>query len=425
MPTLKVKRAAAKVKRAAAALLVVLAAQTLSAAADWPQWRGPKRDGAAPSFKPPKQWPEKLSLKWTVPVGFGASSPIIAGKRVFLFTNQGQGEVVTALNLSDGKQLWRDTYAVSYVAQEYEKELSKGPKSTPVFHDGRLFTVGVSGIISAYDAATGKLRWRTAPKGGMKEAYPVFGMANSPLVTGDLLIAPVGGNAQSKLTAFDAATGAVRWQWGADNLHPELGLGYSSPVLAEVGGTRQLLFWTGRDLVGLAPDSGRLLWKFPFKSQWDNVLTPIYHDGMVILSGNPMGTVAVRVGKKGDAWKAEQAWQQEAVFTYMNTPVVAGNLLFGLSAKNKGQYFCLDLTTGKTLWLTEGREAENASFLSAADQIFILTNEAKLIVARNTGKGFESIHRYQVATSPTWAHPVFFDDRILVKDESNLSLWSL
>ena len=413
------------IKRAAAALLIVLGTGPLSPAADWPQWRGPRRDGAASSFKPPKQWPEKLSLKWKVPVGYGAASPVMAGKRIYLFTNQGQGEVVSAVNLSDGRQVWQDSYPVSYVAQEYEKDLSKGPKSTPVFHDGRLFTVGVSGIISAYDAATGRLRWRTAPKGGMKEAYPVFGMANSPLVVGDLLIAPVGGNAQSKLTAFDAATGAVRWQWGADNLHPELGLGYSSPVLAEVGGTRQLLFWTGRDLVGLVPESGKLLWKFPFKSQWDNVLTPIFHHGVVILSGNPMGTVAVRVNRQGGDWRPEQIWQQEQVFTYMNTPVASGNLLFGLSAKNKGQYFCLDLDTGKTLWLTEGREAENASFLSADDQIFILTNEAKLIVARNSGKGFESIRRYQVATSPTWAHPIFFDGQILVKDESNLSLWSL
>jgi outer membrane protein assembly factor BamB len=259
----------------------------------------------------------------------------------------------------------------------------------------------------------------------MKEAYPVFGMAISPLVAGNLLIAPVGGNMRSKLTAFDTRSGEVRWEWGAENLHPELGLGYSSPILAEVGGARQIVFWSGRDLIGLAPETGKALWTFPFKSQWDSVVTPVFHDGMVILSGNPMGTVAVRINRQGAAWLPQQVWQQQEVFTYMNTPVAAKNLLFGLSVKNKGQFFCLDLGTGKTLWLSEGREGENASFLNAGESIFILTNDANLTVVRNSGKAFETIRRYQVADSATWAHPIVFDNQILVKDEATLALWSL
>ncbi|HEX5706962.1 MAG TPA: PQQ-binding-like beta-propeller repeat protein [Pyrinomonadaceae bacterium] len=406
-------------------LLVVSMSPAVSLGGEWPQWRGPKRDGAAATFRQPKQWPEKLKLKWRVNVGFGAASPVMSGQRVYLFTNQGQGEVVTALGLGDGRQLWQDKYAVTYERQEMEKDLSKGPKSTPVLHDGSLYTVGVSGIISAYDAATGKLRWRKEPKGGMKEAYPVFGMAISPLVANGLLIAPVGGNRQSKLTAFDTKSGEVRWQWGAENLHPELGLGFSSPILAEVAGTRQIVFWTGRDLVGLAPETGKALWTFPFRSQWDSVVTPVFHDGMVIVSGNPMGTVAVRINKQGGGFNAQQVWQQEEVFTYMNTPVATKNLLFGLSVKKKGQFFCLDLASGKTLWLTDGREAENASFLSAGESILILTNDANLTVVKNSGNAFESIRRYQVADSATWAHPIVFDDQILVKDEATLALWSL
>jgi len=407
-----------------AALMLAAAARPVSAD-DWTQWRGPKRDGVASSFRPPKHWPKNLKLKWKVDVGFGAASPVMAGNRVYLFTNRGAGEVVTALNLSDGKQVWQDSYPVSYERQEMEKDLSKGPKSTPVFDRGRLFTVGVSGIISSYDAATGKLRWRKTPQGGMKEAYPVFGMAISPLVVNELLIAPVGGSVRSKLTAFDAGSGEVKWQWGAENLHPDLGLGYSSPILAEVGGAQHLVFWTGRDLVGLAPQSGSTLWRFPFKSEWDSVVTPVFHNQLVIVSGNPSGTVAVKINKRGDAWLPEQVWQQAEVFTYMNTPVANGNLLFGLSVKKKGQYFCLDLNDGKTLWLTEGREGDNASFISAGDSVFILTSDAKLIVARSSGKEFQTLRSYQVATSPTWAHPIIFGNQILVKDDSTLALWSL
>jgi outer membrane protein assembly factor BamB len=413
-------------RRAAAALLITVSTQAASVAQDWPQWRGPRRDGAAAAFKSPKQWPEKLTLKWRVPVGYGAASPVLAGGRIYLLANDGKRETVTALALADGKQLWQDGYPVTdYVPNVYEKELSKGPKATPAYHAGGLYTVGVTGVISAYDAATGRLRWRRESKGGEKVSYPVFGMANSPLVAGDLLIAPVGGNAQSKLTAFDVKTGAVRWQWGAENLHPELGLGYSSPVLAEIGGAPQILFWSGRDLVGLAPETGKVLWQFPFRSQWDPVVTPVVHKGMVILSGNPMGTVAVRVGQHGGAWRAEQAWEQKDVFNYMNSPVVAGNLLFGMSARNKGQYYCLDASDGRKLWATEGREGENAAILAAGDSLLILTIDAKLIVARSTGAGFESVRRYEVASSPTWSHPVAFGDRLLIKDESNLTLWAL
>lgn len=416
-------------KRAAAALLVGVSASAAAATADaqdWPQWRGPRRDGTAAAFRTPKRWPEKLTLKWRVPVGHGAASPVTAGNRIYLLANDGKRETISALSLSDGKQLWQDGYPVTnYVPQQIERELSKGPKATPVYHRGGLYTVGVTGTISAYDAETGRLRWRREPKGGMKEAYPVFGMAISPLVAGDLLVAPVGGSTHSKLTAFDVATGAVRWEWGAANLHPELGLGYSSPVLAEIGGARQILFWSGRDLIGLAPESGRVLWQFPFRSQWDPVVTPVVHGGTVILSGNPMGTVAVRVREQSGAWRAEQAWEQKELFSYMTTPVVAGNLLFGMSAKNKGQYFCLDAADGRKLWATEGREGENASILSAGNSLLILTNDAKLIVARNTPAGFESVRRYEVASSPTWSHPVLFGNQILIKDEANLSLWAL
>lgn len=410
--------------RAAALASLIAAAQTLCAAKDWPQWRGPNRDGAS-SFKSPARWPEALRLKWKVEVGYGDASPVVAGRRAYLFTSRDGHEVVSALSLDDGRQVWRDSYPYRYTPEEIEKEHAKGPKATPVLAGGRLYTVGVTGVVSAYDAAGGKLLWRKEPKGGVKEAYPIFGMAVSPLVVEGLLVAPVGAGRQMKLTAFDARTGDVRWQWGNDNLHPDLGMGYSSPIVAEVGGRRQLIFWTGRDLVGLVPESGRALWSFPFKTEWDSVVTPVFHEGTVILSGNPQGTVAVRINRRGDAWAPEQVWRQEEVFSYMTTPVAAGSLLYGLSVKKKGQFYCLDLATGRTLWVTEGREAENAAFLSAGQYLFVLTDDAKLIVARGSRKSFEPVRRYQVADSPTWAHPVLLDRRILVKDAASLALWEI
>jgi outer membrane protein assembly factor BamB len=145
----------------------------------------------------------------------------------------------------------------------------------------------------------------------------------------------------------------------------------------------------------------------------------------LIFSGLDKGTMAIKVIHREGKWTTEQVWQNPQVSMYMNSPVVNGDYLFGLSHKRKGQFFCLDARTGKTLWTSEGREGENAAMLSAGDVLFLLTNDAELIVAKNDSSRFEPIKRYTIAQSPTWAHPVIVGNRILIKDASTLALWSL
>jgi len=398
--------------------MVFLATQA-SLAQDWPQWRGPNRDGAV-AFSPPKAWPDNLKPLWKVTVGAGHASPVVAGGKIFLLSRQGEQEVVSCFELNTGKQLWRDSYPVAYTMHPAATGHGKGPKSTPVVQNGKLYTLGITEVLSCYDTATGKLNWRKDFSKQFKLTSPDFGTAMSPVVDRGLLVVHVGGPNQGALTAFNAETGEVKWSWTGD------GPAYASPIIVELGGARQVVTQTQQNIVGISADNGTLLWKIPFTTEYvQNIVTPLLYKQTLILSGINKGVFAVKVVKRGNEWATEQVWQNKEVSMYMNSPILHGDLVFGMSHRNKGQYFCLDAATGKTLWTSEGRQGENAAMLMAGEVMFLLNNDANLIVARATGKGPEPIKVYHVAESPTWAHPVVVGNRILIKDAATLALWGL
>ena len=389
-------------------------------AQDWPQWRGPNRDGVVSSFTTPKVWPDKLKTIWKVPVGIGHSSPIVVGRRVYLHSRQDESEVVACFDLDTGKQLWRDSYPAPYTMNPAAASHGKGPKSTPVLHEGKLYTLGIAGVLSCYDAATGKLRWRREFSKTTKVTSPLYGTAMSPIVDRGLVIAHVGGHDSGVLTAFDANTGEPRWSWSGD------GPAYASPIVAEFGGVRFIVTQTQKYIVGLTASGGVQLWEIPFETEYvQNIVTPVLYKQMLILSGLDKGVFAVNVVVRRSKWVVEQLWQNPDLSMYMNSPVLSGDYLYGLSHKRKGQFFCLDARTGQTLWTTNGREGDNAAMVVAGEIIFSLTDGAELIVARNDPKQFEVLKKYPVADSPTWAHPVVLGKTILVKDLTNLALISL
>jgi outer membrane protein assembly factor BamB len=279
-----------------------------------------------------------------------------------------------------------------------------------------VFTFGISGILSAHDIATGKVLWRTdAPP-----APPEFGTAMSPLVDGANVIVHLGANDQGALTAFDAATGKQRWRWTGD------GPAYSSPVVATIGGTRQLITQSENAVIGIDAGSGQLLWRLPFRTNFDqNSITPVVVDDIVIYSGLENGTTAVRVVRKGATWSTKPVWKNEQVSMYMSTPTVIAGTLYGLSHRNRGQFFAIDLKTGRTLWTTPGREGDNASIIAAGRTLLLSTTEGELIVARPNAAKFEEIKRYDIAESAVWAHPAIAGRSILVKDVDKLICWSL
>jgi outer membrane protein assembly factor BamB len=391
------------------------------ATAEWPQWRGPNRDGLAAGVNAPSVWPKKLKPGWKVTVGVGHASPVVSNGVVYQHARQGEEEVLLAFDASTGKELWRaGATPAPYEMNSAATGHGKGPKSTPVVAGGRVYTLGIAGLLSAHDAKTGRVIWRKDFSKQFPVTSPLYGTAMSPIVVGDLLIAHVGGHDKGALTAFDAATGAVKWSYGAD------GPGYSSPVLLTVGGERQVVTFTQKELVAVSAATGALLWKLPAKTGYDtNCNTPVVFKDTVVVSMEGQGIVALRPAREGGKWAAKEVWRNEENELYMNTPVLSGSTLYGLSARKKGQFFALDAATGKTIWQGPGRMGENASIVNLGGTLLALTNDAVLYVLPASATSFAPSAQYTVATSPTWAHPVVLGDQVLIKDETTLASLSL
>lgn len=402
-----------------ALLLSILLAPLPALAADWPQWRGPGRDGVAPGFQAPAKWPAAPTKVWSVEVGAGHSGPAVAGGRVFVHARQGDDEVIAAHDLATGKQVWRDAYPAAFSPKPEAARHGKGPFSTPTVADGRVFAFGVNGVLSAYQAESGKLLWRKDLGKEMGAPGPYYGTSLSPLVDGGLVVVHAGGPGKGALLGLDAATGAQRWRREAD------GPGYASPVAADLGGVRQAVTLTQARLVGVALADGALLWEAPFQVPYDQgILTPVISGDLVLVSGEDMETQAFRITRKQGKLAADKVWGNRAVAMYMSSPVLADGLLYGFSSMKKGHLFALDPKTGTVRWQAEGGQGDHAALIAAGDVLLVLQDTADLRVVARTGEGYRELARYDVAEAATWAHPAVIDGKLLIKDAVRLTLWS-
>ena len=401
--------------RLAVALLLV-AGLTPLAAQDWPQWRGPERDGVITAFREPAGWPMTLTKRWNVEVGFGYATPIVVGDRLYVFTRQGDDEVMTALDAASAKVLWRTSYAAPFKMNPATAPHGPGPKSTPAFAANRLFTLGISGIVTAFDATTGKQIWQRPHD----PVEPLYHTGMSPLVVGNQMILHVGGHDNGALTAFDVATGKARWAWTGD------GPAYGSPVLFDLGGTPQVVTFTQKYFVGVSLENGKLLWRRPYTTPSTTTSqTPILYKDMVIETGRGNGITAFRVKPGGNEWATTNVWHTDEVSAHMSDAVVVEGVLFGFSHLNSGQYFALDLESGKVLWKSDPRQANHAAIERSGNTIFSLEDDSELVVVRFNKQRFEPIARYKVAGTDTWTQPVISRNRVFVKDVTSLTLWTI
>ena len=404
----------------ALALLTLAASSTL--AGDWPQWRGPTRDGVAAGVKLPDRLPTEVKPLWQIEVGEGQASPVISGGKVVVFSrddDEGE-EILRCFDIQKVSEVWRARAEVAYQPQAVAKAHGKGPFATPAIADGKVFTSGVTGLLTCCELATGKVLWKKDFVGELKKPYPTWGAASSPLVEGNLCILGVGTRTEGGLAGFDVGTGNRAWFMNQD------GAAYSSPIAADIAGRRQVVTLLDSGAVGVDARTGKLLWKSPFRVQYEqNVGTPIAGGDLVVVSGWGQGTVGLRIAAAGDNVTAGQAWKNEEEGMYLSSPVRSGDLLYGLSSRQGGTLVCLSLKDGKTAWSSPGKLGDYVSIVRAGDRLLVLTTKGELLLVAADPAAYKELGRTRVTDRPVWSHLAIADGKLLVKDETHLTCFEL
>ncbi len=391
---------------------MVLVSAGVVLAQDWPQWLGPNRDAKVSDFKAPQTWPAELTQKWRISVGAGDATPALVGEKLYVFTRQGDDEVIMCLNAADGKDIWQDKYAARAVTGPAARH--PGPRSSVTVAEGKVVTLGAAGVLSCLDTS-GKVLWRNDKYTGV----PRFFTSMSPIIVDGLCIAHLGGSDDGAIIAFDLGNGDEKWKWTGE------GPSYSSPVVMTAGGTKQVVVQTEKSLMGLAVADGKVLWQMaaPAQGRFYNAATPIVAGQTVMCTGQGQGTKAVKIEKEGDAFVTKELWSNSDLGTQYNTPVLKDGLLFGLS--NNGFLFCLNAENGQTAWTDTTKHQGFGSTIDAGSVLLALSSDSDLVVFKPDGKEFSQVAKYKVAETPVYACPVVAGNRIYVKDQDSLTLWTV
>src|SRR5688572_15286748 len=357
---------------------IVMASASIASAQEWSQWRGPARDGVIPSAVIPKQWPAAVKRGWSVEIGEGYSSPVVANGRAFVHSRRDPDEIVTAIDLATGKVAWQQKYTSEFKKNQYATQMAKGPNSTPLVVGSRLFTLGVTGILTAWNTADGTIAWRQDYSSSIDTSKLFCGTAMSPMLEGGSLIVQVGSDVHGgRVLALDPATGKERWTWKGP------GPGYASPLAVTIGGVRQIITLTNSSVVGIDAANGAALWSVPFPDDWhENIVSPLWTGDALIVSGPRQGSHAYAIARADKTWSTSQLWKNAEVTMYTTAPVFADGVIYGLSNKRRGQFVALRATDGSLIWSTPGRDGSHASILQHGEQLLFLTDGGVLIVAR-------------------------------------------
>ncbi len=388
---------------------------------EWTGWLGPDRSGFVHGFEPPPEWPEQLQEIWKVNVGTGYGTPLVSGDRVYQHARQNNEEVLWCLSLKTGDTLWRQTKPMPFKMGGGGEFHGKGPKSNPTLAGGRIFTMSITGVLSAFDASSGTPLWSKDFSDRFQKPHPYWGACTSPLADESRVFIRFGGDDDGLLVAFDAQSGRKIWTLGKD------GAAYASPLFAVIDGVKQVVEWNHNSLTGVDYETGKRLWDYPFAHVGtnQNMPSPALYKESIIVGGENRGIRRVIPSLENGKWSVEERWYQKRFALDMSSAIVSGDYLYGLSHFRMGQLFCLSAETGEPVWTGPGRSGENATFLAIPGHIITLLNEGEIQILRSGVKSLEKVASYQVSEHPTWAAPVLLRNGFLIKDRETLSYWSL
>ena len=435
------------------ALLACVASALVGAtelrADDWPEFRGKGRLGVWHETGILEEFPaEGLKALWRTPIKAGFAGPAVADGRVFITdfeaTHGMRGtERALALDEATGRILWTQEWKADYAGIQWET----GPGATPTVDGDRVYTLGRTGVLSAFNVETGELLWRK----DYAEDYGVdrlqwgfdWGFASAPLVDGPRLICFVGGPENARVVAFDKVTGEELWR----ALDSEADLGVAQPIIVEAGGARQLIVWNPEEVVSLDPTNGEFYWRQPYTVGGAmTVATPVqvgsqlffttFYDGPLMLTldqDKPGATVA---------WKgsSNSEIQTDGLHAVLATPIIEGGTIYGICSY--GQLRGLNAETGERLWETQEATGERRRWVSGflvrnSDRVFINNDRGDLIIARLSPSGYEEVSRTHLITPTSrpgnrrelryvsWVHPAYANKHIYMRNDEEMISVSL
>jgi len=376
--------------------------------ADWPGFRGPKRDGIVPGVRIETDWSRQPPVAlWRRPIGPGWSSFAVRGGLFYTQEQRGDDEVVSCYKLTSGELVWRHRDKARF----WESNAGAGPRATPTLSGGRVYTLGATGIVNALDARSGSAVWSRNAASDTHRKVPGWGFASSLLVVDDVVVVATA----AALVAYDIATGNPRW------FGPTDGWGYSSPHLSMIGGVAQVLLLNGEGAISLAPADGTLLWKYVWRG--DSIVQPaVTVDGDVLIgSGSGLGVevgvrrVAVAHGPNG--WTAEERWTSNGLKPYFNDFVVHKDHAFGFDGRILA---CIDLNDGRRKW--KGGRYGNGQLVLLRDQdlMLVVSEEGELALVRAIPDQYAEVARFKAIEGKTWNHPVLAGDTLLVRNSEEM-----
>ena len=379
---------------------------------DWPQWRGPGRDGLSPETGLLTAWPAGgPRVLWTRPISRGFSSVAVAGGRLYTMEEENAtDEAVVCLDAGTGKELWRFRYP-SHFAERF----GSGPRSTPAVDGDFVYAVGPTGIFHCLRADTGQKVWRHDLLEEFHGRPARYGVSFSPLVEGDLVYTTPGGPDGNSVVAFDKRTGALAWKALDDPA------GYSSPVAATAAGVRQVLFFTNAGLVSLCPADGKLYWRYPWQTEDGfNIATPLAFGNYVFISSAyGKGCALLEITAEADgSLRASRVYEHNRMRNHFASSVRLGDHIYGFDQMD---LVCMSVRTGDIVWREKGaRSFRKGSLLGADGHLLILGEDGMLVLAPASPAGFVARASYQVGPNKFWTVPALAGGKLFVRNESQI-----